>query len=151
MPEKSGFSQGLRNAISPGMKIPFLIFLVSGFATLQLEPLASRGLELASRYAARQKQANTRAGALLNSGDRQILCLKEQLADVQLDLMKVLETDHADTARLESREAGLKYALRAEQLRQDENAQCLKQQQRAHQPHPVTLSRCVLATKTPRS
>ena len=133
------------------MKIPFLIFLVSGFATLQLEPLASRGLELASRYAARQKQANTRAGALLKSGDRQILCLKEQLADVQLDLMKVLETDHADTARLESREAGLKYALRAEQLRQDENAQCLKQQQRAHQPHPVTLSRCVLATKTPRS
>ena len=57
MPEKSGFSQGLRNAISPGMKIPFLIFLVSGFATLQLEPLASRGLELASRYAARQSGA----------------------------------------------------------------------------------------------
>ncbi|MES1261371.1 MAG: hypothetical protein ABUS49_06495 [Acidobacteriota bacterium] len=138
MPEKYMFSGGIRSALATPMKIPFLIFLVSGLATLQLEPLASRGLELASQYAARQKKANTRAGALLKTGDRQILCLKEQLADVQLDLMKVLETDHTVTTRLETREAGLKYALRAEQLRQDENAQRLRKRQ-AGLKRPLTV------------
>jgi hypothetical protein len=114
MPEKPVFPSGIRNAPPAVMKIPFLIFLISGLATLQLEPLASCGLELASQYAVRQKKANTRAGALVEAGDQQILCLKEQLADVQLDLMKLLETGRAVSTLLETCEAGLKYDVRAE-------------------------------------
>lgn len=133
------------------MKIPFLIFLVSGLASLQLEPLATRGLELATTYAAGQRSANTQTGRVVRAGDRKILCLKSQLAEVQLDLMKVLETDPAETLRLEQLEAGLKYALRAEQLRQDEAAQCLRKQTQT-QPFALTsAAQCAVALKTPRS
>lgn len=97
------------------MKIPFLIFLVSGLATLQLEPLATRGVEILF--------AITITSAAAHPGDNRINCLREELADVQLDLMKVLETDHAVTERLEAREASLKYAIRAAQVRRDELAQ----------------------------
>lgn len=150
MSEKPFVGEGLRNALLPIMKIPFLIFLVSGLATLQLEPLATHGIELASAYAARQTKAHTQAGKLIHAGDEKILCLKQQLADVQMDLMKVFETDRAATMRLESREAGLKYALRAEQLRQDEMAECLKKQQPAQQQLQAA-SRCLISSQTPQS
>ena len=105
------------------MKIPFLIFLVSGFASLQLEPALTHAAELATRYA-----RSDSAPPLLKAGDRKIIWLKEELADVQMDLMKVLQSNHQAPAGLESREAALKYALRTEQLRQDELAQGLRQQ-----------------------
>jgi len=133
------------------MKVPFLIFLVSGLATLQVEPVATRALELAANYAARQKHTETRAGKLIRAGDERILCLKEQLADVQMDLMKVLETDRSVTDRLESREADLKYALRAEQLKQDETAQCLKKQGAQRRPLLAAAGQCVFSAQTPRS
>jgi hypothetical protein len=111
------------------MKIPFLIFLVSGFATLQLEPAFTHVAQLVSRYAASES-----APPLLKAGDSEVIWLKEELAEVQMDLLNVLQanplilgdlrdaTNHDTTTELESREAGLKYALRAEQLRQDEVA-----------------------------
>jgi hypothetical protein len=108
------------------MKTPFLIFLVSGIATLQLEPLASRAAEVLSQTVRQQMQSHAVARPVLQAGENKIRCLTEELADVQMDLMKVLETDRALTSRLEAREADLKYALRAEQVRRDEFAQCRK-------------------------
>ncbi len=52
VPEKRLTSAGTRNASMNTMKIPFLIFLVSGFASLQLEPALTRAAELVARYAA---------------------------------------------------------------------------------------------------
>lgn len=112
---RAGSRIALPQAGSTAMKIPFLIFLVSGLATLQLEPLATRGVEILF--------AITITSAAAHPGDNRINCLREELADVQLDLMKVLETDHAVTERLEAREASLKYAIRAAQVRRDELAQ----------------------------
>ena len=106
------------------MKIPFLIFLVSGLAALQLEPLASRGAEVLSKIVRQHMNSHVVTGPIAQAGDNRLLCLREELADVQIDLMKVLETDHSITSRLEAREADLKYALRAEQVRRDEIAQC---------------------------
>jgi len=48
-----------------------------------------------------------------------VVVLRAELADVQLDLMQVLETDPAASADLRAREAALKYALREEQIRRD--------------------------------
>jgi hypothetical protein len=130
VPENTCRGAGKVNASSTAVKIamktPFLIFLVSGLATLQLEPLASRGAELLSGVVRQQIRSHMFAGPVVQAGDNKISCLRQELADVQMDLMKVLETDHAVTSRLETREADLKYALRAEQVRLDEIAQCLK-------------------------
>ena len=90
------------------MKIPVLIFLISGIATSELEPVASRGLDAAVKYA---------------NSNKNVKELSSQLADVQLDLMRVLQTSHEASAALETQEAGLKYALRAEQIRQAEYRQ----------------------------
>jgi hypothetical protein len=108
------------------MKTPFLIFLVSGLATLQLDPLASRGAELLSKVVRQQMRNHTVTSRAVPADDSRIHCLREELADVQLEMMKVLETDSTVTSRLKTREAELKYALRAEQVRRDEIAQCLK-------------------------
>jgi hypothetical protein len=155
MIEKTCLFTGLQRASLPGlkiaMKIPFLIFLVSGLAALQLEPIATRGSEWLQEYAKQQMYAHHTAGKVLRAGDNRIVCLREQLADVQLDLMKVLETDHAATARLETREAGLKYALRAEQVRRDEMAQCRKAAQQKTNPL-LSVARCFLPSdETPQS
>jgi hypothetical protein len=104
------------------MKIPFLIFLVSGFASLQLEPAFTRAAELIWHVVVRDVVPPESAAPFVKAGDQEVISLKEELADVQLDLMKVLETGHDATAQLESREAGLKYALRAGQIRRDESA-----------------------------
>jgi hypothetical protein len=132
--EKTLPQPGRRNALpsvlASAMKIPFLIFLVSGFAALQLEPIATlgvvRGTDLVRQLLQHQRLTHIAAGKVLQAGDSRIDCIREELADVQLDLMKVLQTDHASTATLESREADLKYTLRAEQVRRDEIAQCQK-------------------------
>ena len=113
---------GRQNAMLPTMKIPFLIFLVSGFASLQLEPAFTRAAELLSNVVVRGVVSQERVAPLVKAGDREVIWLKEELADVQLDLMKVLETGHDARAQLESREAGLKYALRASQIKRDESA-----------------------------
>jgi hypothetical protein len=137
------------------MKIPFLIFLVSGFATLQLEPAFTQVAQWASRYAASES-----APPLLKAGDRKVIWLKEELAEVQMDLLNVLQanrdttnhdtTNHDTTGQLESREAGLKYALRAEQLRQDEVAQALRQQQKASRFPLRAAQRLVFELRMPR-
>jgi hypothetical protein len=129
-----GKPSAFTTALTTAMKIPFLIFLVSGFATLQLEPVVTVGIthgsELLQKFARHQLLAHSAAGKILQAGDSRIDCIREELADVQLDLMKVLQTDHAITTRLENREADLKYALRAEQVRRDEIAQCRRATQR---------------------
>ena len=103
------------------MKIPSLIFLVSGLATLQLEPLATRSVQILVAFVTTSPPKSAQPGD--KPGEDRISCLREELADVQLDLMKVLETDHAVTERLEAREASLKYAIRAAQVTRDELAQ----------------------------
>jgi hypothetical protein len=91
------------------MKIPVLIFLISGIAASQLEPVASRIRHKAVEYA-RQ-----------NDSVRQ---LSGQLADAQLEMMGVLRSSHDSPEALQNHEAGLKYALRAEQIRLAEKKQC---------------------------
>jgi hypothetical protein len=108
------------------MKIPFLIFFISGLATLQFEPLASRGAELASRFVRYELSIHASPADDVESRDQTIDCLSEQLAEVQMDMMKVLEADPAEMNALQTREANLKYALRAAQVRRDEMAQCLR-------------------------
>ncbi len=127
------------------MKIPFLIFLVSGFASLQLEPALTHVAELVSHYAVSES-----APPLLKAGDRKIVWLKEELADVQMDLLSVLQANHDVNRQLESREAGLKYALRAEQLQQDEVAQSLRQQQKASRFALRAALRLVSELRMPR-
>ncbi|MDQ1471603.1 MAG: hypothetical protein QOJ99_3083 [Bryobacterales bacterium] len=122
----AGRANASSTATKIAMKTPFLIFLVSGFATLQLEPLASRGAELLSRVVREQMHSLAIPRPVAQAGANKIDCLREELADVQIDLMKVLETDRTLTTHLESREADLKYAVRAEQVRRDEIAQCRK-------------------------
>jgi hypothetical protein len=150
-----GQPSAFTTALTTAMKIPFLIFLVSGFATLQLEPVATlgvaRGTKLLREFVKEQRLTQSTAGKFLQAGDSRINRIREELADVQLDLMKVLQTDHAVTARLESREAGLKYALRAEQVRQDEIAQCQRAGKRAVD-RVLASFRCVVpASEKPQS
>jgi hypothetical protein len=91
------------------MKVPVLIFLISGIAASQLEPVASRGIQRAVKYA---------------SQNDHVQALSSQLADAQLDMMRVLRSAHDSVETLERHEAGLKYAIRAEQIRLAEQAQC---------------------------
>lgn len=91
------------------MKIPVLIFLISGIATSQLEPVATRGLHAAMKYARQNDQ---------------VKALSLQLADTQLDMMRVLRSSHDTSQSLEAHEAGLKYAIRAEQIRLAEKSRC---------------------------
>lgn len=92
------------------MKIPVLIFLISGIATSELEPVASRGIQAALKYARHNEQ---------------VKALSTQLADTQLDMMQVLRSGHDTTGtNLEAQEAGLKYAIRAEQIRLAEKSRC---------------------------
>jgi hypothetical protein len=103
------------------MKIPVLIFLISGIATRELEPVAARGLDAAMRYA--HSHNNVKA-------------LSSQLADVQLDMMQVLRTEHDSPVALQTQEAGLKYALRAEQIRLAEQSQCRQSAQNCPSEKP---------------
>ena len=91
------------------MKIPVLIFLISGIAASQLEPVTSRGIHQVVKYARQNDH---------------VQALTAQLADAQLDMMRVLRSAHDSAETLEKREAGLKYAIRAEQIRLAERAQC---------------------------
>ena len=91
------------------MKVPVLIFLIAGIAASQLEPVAHRGIDSAVKYASRNDH---------------VQALTAQLADAQLDMMRVLRSAHDSVQELENHEAGLKYALRAEQIRLAEQAQC---------------------------
>lgn len=95
------------------MKIPVLIFLISGIATSQLEPVAARSLSAAMKFAGQNDH---------------VKALNTQLADTQLEMMHVLRPGH-DNLRaledtLEKHEAGLKYAIRAEQIRLAEKSRC---------------------------
>lgn len=150
--EKQSAWRGPANAFSEykhtnAMKIPFLIFLISGIATLQIEPVATRGAIMISSYVRQEWRLHLKPAG--QTRDVKIDCLREELADVQLDLMKVLETDSAQARELEAREASLKYALRAEQVRRDEIIQCQREdRRRAGQltPAPVQMAeRCVAA------
>ena len=98
------------NPMKNVMKIPVLIFLISGIATSELEPVASRGIQAAMKSARHNDQ---------------VKALSMQLADTQLDMMRVLRSGH-DTVEpnLEAHEAGLKYAIRAEQIRLAEKSRC---------------------------
>ncbi len=53
--------------------------------------------------------------------EERIAHLRAELADVQMDLMRILEVDPATTADLQCREAALKYSLREEQIRRDQS------------------------------
>lgn len=112
MPEKRliGSAAGLRfRSLSSRMKIPALIFLISGIATSQLEPVATRSLQAAMKYTRQNDH---------------VKALRLQLADTQLDMMRVLRSSHDTTQSLEAHEAGLKYAIRAEQIRLAEKSRC---------------------------
>ncbi len=91
------------------MKIPVLIFLISGVAASELEPVATRGIHAAMNFARQNDH---------------VKALSTQLADTQLDMMHVLRSSHDSTDALEAHEAGLKYAIRAEQIRLAEQARC---------------------------
>ena len=119
-------SSGERNALPRAMRLPFLIFLVSGAATMQLEPIATRGIHT------------------MFETDR-LTEIRSRLSYVQMDLMKVLETDAEVTSRLRNEQEYLQYTLRAEQIRRDETAQ-----RRNQKLPPVQGPRCV-AAETPRS
>lgn len=83
------------------MKIPVLIFLISGIAASRLEPVTNH-VAVAGH----------------------VKTLRGQLADAQLDMMRVLRSAHDSVEPLETHEAGLKYAIRAEQIRLAEKTQC---------------------------
>jgi len=126
------------------MRVPFLIFAISGFVSVQIEPLATRAISAAVEHA----RTKTPVGRILRAGDARIDCLRSELADVQMDLMKVFETDRARTTALQSREARLKYAVRAEEIRRDEITQCANQKTvRALK----TVAQCAIASEKPRS
>lgn len=91
------------------MKIPVLIFVISGIAASQLEPVAHKIRHQAMRYATHSDSVQALSG---------------QLADAQLEMMSVLRSSHDSVEVLQKQEAGLKYALRAEQIRLAEKKQC---------------------------
>jgi hypothetical protein len=96
------------------MKIPVLIFVLAGFAASQMEPLAARLRTKAVNYAA---------------GTDSVKALSRQLEDAQLEMMGVLRSSHDSLAQesletLRTHEAGLKYAIRAEEIRLSEKKQC---------------------------
>ena len=127
------------------MRLPLLIFAISGIATMQLEPIATGGAEALLRYAHAKTQPPN------HQATDQIRRLQSALADVEMDLMKVLATDPAVTSGLERREEDLKYALRAAEIRSDESAQCLRKRLAflvLSQPRPT---RCAAAPEKHRS
>jgi hypothetical protein len=140
------------------MRLPLLIFMVSGIATMQLEPIATGGVEALLRYARARMDTGRIPGraASANTNERsqtndQIRCLQAELADVEMDLMKVFATDRAMTSRLEKQEEILKYALRAAQIRRDESVQCLSKKPAFLALNRRPENRCAAVPEKPRS
>jgi hypothetical protein len=129
---------GSWRAVSVAMRIPLLIFAVSTAAALQLEPVVDRVAELLSVKARAMVQADSR-----------LVRLREELAGVQMEMMDVMRADGCAMSQLRAREAGLKYALRAEEIRRDESAQCPATSLFFSAFQPV--SRCANGAETPRS
>ncbi len=119
------------------MRIPLLIFGVSIAASLQLEPLVDRVAE----------SLTLRAKAAVHA-DSRLARLRQELAGVQMEMMDVMHADDRAMDRLRTREAGLKYALRTEEIRRDESSQCpAKGLFSAFEP----VSRCSPSVETPRT
>ncbi len=87
------------------MRVCALVFLVAGVAAS--EPAPARSVPDSDRVRA----------------------LRGQLAETQLDLMQVMRSPHDSQESLRAQEAGLKYAIRAEQIRQAERAECQRRRE----------------------
>jgi hypothetical protein len=106
------------------MKTPLLIFVLSTAASLQWEPAAP-------------EPCTTQCASRIER-------IRQELAGVELELMDVMRASRGAKSCLLAREASLKYALRAEQIR-------LAQSVPIQAPLPEIAVRCETSVETHRS